>query len=134
MYDIFFTDANEVPVPPEEVRIRTFNVKPRSDGVRVDVHIELTPFQRRPNLELELIDQVGKKMSSLSVVEAIDPKMDFTMHLRNKSQGKHQLVVQVFYSDIDPAKPLNGANTSAGEMLNKAKKLVDQRLESFNID
>jgi hypothetical protein len=133
MSDIFFTDSSEAPVPPEEVRIRTLTVNPRSDGVRVDVHVELTPFQRRPNLELELRDLSGKKLSSLSVVEAIDPIMDFTMHLRSKSQGKYYLAIQVFYSDIDPATPPLGDQASAGEMLSKTKKPVDQRQESFTI-
>lgn len=128
MSDIFFTDASEVPVPPEEVRIRALEDAPRPDGIRIDVHLELTPFQLRPNLELTLTDASGRQVSTFSVVEAIDPKMDFTMHLRvPEASGRYSLSVQVFYSDVESNAPANGGEKSAGEILKKAKTIVDQR-------
>jgi hypothetical protein len=126
--DVFFTDSSEAPVPPEEVRLRTLDASLRPDGVRVDVHLELTPFQERPNLELSLANAEGRDLASLSVVEAIDPKMDFTMHLRQPdTEGTYNLKVQVFYSDVEANAPSNGSQSSAGEILKKSKTIVDQR-------
>jgi hypothetical protein len=133
--DIFFTDASEAPVPRNEVRIRVLDVSPRRDGVRVDVHMELTPFQQRPNIEVAIANGDGQQVAALSVIEAIDPKMDFTMHLREgKPAGDYSLSALVFYSDVEASAPANGGEQSAAEILNKARQIVDQRKVAFKID
>lgn len=134
MSDVFFTDASEAPVPPGEVRIRALQAAPRRDGVRVDVHLELTPFQRRPNIEVAIANAAGREVAALSVIEAIDPKMDFTMHLREpKPAGRYELNVHVFYSDVEGNAPANGGQSPAGEILQKARNIVDQRQLEFEI-
>jgi hypothetical protein len=134
MSDIFFTDASEAPVPPDEVRIRALDVSPRRDGVRVDVHLELTPFQVRPNIEVAIKNGEGREVAALSVVEAIDPKMDFTMHLRESNPaGAYTLSALVFYADVEANAPANGGQSTAGEILKKAKQAVDQREARFEI-
>ncbi len=134
MSDIFFTDASEAPVPSAEVRIRALDASSRRDGVRVDVHLELTPFQQRPNIEVAITNAGGRQVAALSVIEAIDPKMDFTMHLREPNpEGSYQLSVHVFYSDVESNAPANGGQGSASEILKKAKQLVDQRDLKFEI-
>jgi hypothetical protein len=50
--DIFFADPSEVPLPPNEVRIRELNVEPWPDGNRLRVYLEVDPFQKRPNADL----------------------------------------------------------------------------------
>lgn len=132
MSDIFFTDSSEAPVPPEEVRIREFTAVPRPDGRRVDVHAALTPFQKRPNLDLTITDAEGEEAAALSVVEAIDPKMDFTMHLRGPQVGGwYAAELRVFYSDIK--EPGTDGESSAGEILRKTRKIVDQRKFEFEV-
>ncbi len=138
--DIFFTDASEAPLLPAEVRIRTLDADPRPDGVRVDVRLELTPFLQRPNIEVSVTNATGREVTSLSVVEAIEPKMDFTMHLRERETGgRYKLAVQVFYADVESKAPPNGVlsssggQPSAGEILKKAKQIVDQRELHFEI-
>ncbi len=134
MSDIFFAESSEAPVPLAEVRIRAVDAKPRPDGVRVDVHLELTPFQQRPNIEVVITSAAGRQVAALSVIEAIDPKMDFTMHVREPdSAGSHILTVHVFYSDVESTAPTNGGQYSAGEILKKAKQVVDQRDLQFEI-
>lgn len=128
MSEIFFTDASEAPVPPAEVRIRALDAIPRPDRVRVDIHLELTPFQRRPNIEVDIANAAGRQVAALSVIEAIDPKMDFTMHLREADPtGSHRLTVHVFYSDVEANTPPSSGLNSASEILKKARQLVDQR-------
>jgi hypothetical protein len=134
MSDIFWTDASEAPVPPDEVRIRQFSAAPRRDGTRIDVAAELTPFQKRPNLEVSIHNAAGNEVAALSVVEAIDPKMDFTMHLREtKTGGSYRVAILVFYADVEQQQAANGSATSAGEILHKARHIVDQREVSFEI-
>ena len=133
--DIFFTSASEAPVPPTEVRVRVLDVAPRPDGVRVNVHMELTPFQQRPNIEVAIHNADARVVAALSVVEAIDPKMDFTMHLReSKPTGSYTLSAFVFYSDVEANAPANDVQQSAGEILNNARQVVDQRKVAFKID
>jgi hypothetical protein len=133
--DIFFTDASEAPVPPDEVRIRELTAVPRRDGARIDVAFALTPFQRRPNIEVTIVNPEGREVSALSIVEAIDAKMNFTMHIREANPGGHyQLELRVFYADVEAHAATNGSSTSAGEILGKAKQVVDQRQLSFEVN
>lgn len=80
--EIFFHDPDDVPLPPEEVRIRTFQAEPYPDGRRVRVRLELTPFQVRPNAEIQITDAAGEEIAGLSVIETVDPRLEFTVHLR----------------------------------------------------
>jgi hypothetical protein len=131
MSDIFFTDAGEAPVPPDEVRIRELDAKPRPDGRRVRVHTALTPFQKRPNIEVLIHNAGGSEVAAVSVVEAIDPAMDFTMHLREaQTGGRYTLSMNVSYADVEAAQD---SAPSAGEMLGKVRRIIDQRQVSFEI-
>ena len=134
MQDIFFTNSDEVPVPPAEVRIRELEAAPRADGVRIEVRTEITPFLERPNLEVSIRNEAGDEVSTLSVVEAVDPKMDFTMHLRERQTGgEYRLTMRVFYADIEGHQPAEGEERPAGEILEGASQVVDQREVRFEI-
>ncbi|MEX2143293.1 MAG: hypothetical protein WD740_01750 [Anaerolineales bacterium] len=134
MTDLFFSNIDEAPVPPGEVRIRELAAEPRRDRARIDVSFALTPFQKRPNLELLICDEAGREMAALSVVEAIDPKMDFTMHLRQAETGGHYtLELLVFYADVEAHATTNGGQPSASEILSKARQVVDRRTIEFEI-
>lgn len=133
MSDIFFTNTDEIPLPPGEVRIRELAANPRPDGVRIKVHLALTPFQQRPNIEVSIRNDQGRDVSSLSIVEAIDPAMDFTMHLREaKTGGRYALEALVFYADVE-AQGENGGQRSAGQLLEQARRVVDRREVEFEI-
>ncbi|MBE0409226.1 MAG: hypothetical protein IBX69_05770 [Anaerolineales bacterium] len=100
--DIFFHDPSDVPVPPKEVRIRQFQVNPWSDGKRVSVYLELSPFQQNPNGEIKVINADGDEVASLSIIETIDPKNEFTIHLRRaETKGEYTVTVNIFYVDPD---------------------------------
>src|SRR4030042_6775942 len=62
--DIFFQDPNEVRLPPEEVRLSEMHVTPLADGNRVKVYLELTPFIKRPNIEVIITSVSGKEAAT----------------------------------------------------------------------
>lgn len=102
MTDIFFTDPDEVPLPPQEVRILLFKVEPNPDGRRVVVHFQLTPFQEKPNIEISIHDTDDIGVAQLNVVEAIENRMDFTVYLRNENtSGEYTAYMRVIYSNLD---------------------------------
>lgn len=134
MSDIFFTDASEAPVPPEEVRIRALEAEPRRDGRRVSVHTAMTPFQQRPNLELRITNAAGDEVASVSVVEAIEAQMDFTMHLREaQTGGDYTLSMQVFYVDLEGQAAAEGEEADSKRILEQASQTVDSRAIEFHI-
>lgn len=96
--DIFFQEPNEIPLPPEEVRILEFTANPYPDGHRVRIYLEITPFQKRPSLEVVVLDAHGAQASTVSIIETISRKMEFTMHLRQvETAGQYTLTADVFY-------------------------------------
>lgn len=132
MSDIFFTEAGEAPVPPNEVRIRELEAQPRPDGVRIQVRIDITPFQKRPNVEAVVVNEAGQPLATVSVVEAIDPIMEFVMHLRQpRTPGRYTLKARVFYADIEAQQTESPLESSSGELLNNAKEIVHEHAIDF---
>lgn len=132
MSDIFFTEAGEAPVPPNEVRIRELEAQPRPDGVRIQVRIDITPFQKRPNVEAIVVNEAGQPLATVSVVEAIDPIMEFVMHLRQpRTPGRYTLKARVFYADIEAQQTESPLESSSGELLNNAKEIVHEHAIDF---
>jgi hypothetical protein len=68
----------------------------------VVLHFKLTAFQQKPNIEINIHNQKGEEAASLNVVEAIEPQMDFTVHLRQEETGGvYKANMHVFYSSLD---------------------------------
>ena len=96
--DINFHDTSDIPLPPEEVRIRELRAEPLPDQRRVRIFIEITPFQQKPNLEIKILSESGREAASLSIIEAIDYKMQFTVHLKDGStSGEYIASLDVYY-------------------------------------
>jgi hypothetical protein len=101
--DIFFQDPTEVPLPPEEVRIRELRAQSYPDGQRVRVYLEVDPFQRRPSADLVIRDSSGTEAATTSIVESMYRKMEITMHLRHPEPGAvYCLSVVVFFVPQPP--------------------------------
>jgi hypothetical protein len=99
--DMFFADPTEIPLPPDEVRIRELKADVYPDGRRVRVYLETDPFQRRPNADLFILDSQGNELSSTSVIESMLRKMEMTMHLRRAVSGELTLEAVLFYAKIE---------------------------------
>ncbi len=90
-------ESSETPVPPEEMRIRSVDVHPYSDGRRLRISLELTPFQVSPDIDVVAKDVHGDELASASIIGAIANHMSLTLHLRKElvsNQGHLQVVLK----------------------------------------
>jgi len=101
--DIFFQDPTEVPLPPDEVRIRALRAATYPDGQRVRVYLEVDPSQQRPSADLAIRDSAGNEVTNTSIVESMYRKMELTMHLRRPQPGEpYTLRAIVFFVQQPP--------------------------------
>jgi len=93
-------DPDQVPLPPENVRIRAVNVEPYPDGRRLRLEIELTPFQMPPNLEVWIENVEGERIAHTNIIGTTIPQMKLTMHLKGKNVvGVHRLWLLLSYEE-----------------------------------
>ncbi|HEY3312979.1 MAG TPA: hypothetical protein VGK00_15165 [Anaerolineales bacterium] len=95
-------EAGQVPLPPQEMRFFEVKVEPVMDEgpLRLRVYVETTAFQKRPYLEVTLFDKHGDEIASASIIEPMQRKNVFTMHVRGKQQsGKFSLLARLFYPE-----------------------------------
>ena len=133
--DIFFQDPTDIPLPPDEVRIRELRAEPYPDGRRVRVFLEITPFQQKPNCEISVMDENGDVVASLSIIESIDAKMDFTVHLKvEEPLGIFDVSADIYYYEDDETENAEDIKP-AGEthQLPSKLNLVDQQKTTFDI-
>ena len=87
-------------LPPEQVRFSELHVEPWPDGRRVRVHITITPFQKRPNLEARIVNKDEEETASISIIETMENKMVFTMHIRGPiDEDPFTLQVRLSYEE-----------------------------------
>ena len=125
--DIFFQDPSEVPLPPEEVRIRDIFAEPWPDGRRVRVFLEVDPFQKRPSAELVISNDKGEEVAQTSIVEALTRKMELNMHLSEPNPAGTYTLKIILYYDKTPAEDLDI------EQERPAPDIVDQGAFEFII-
>jgi hypothetical protein len=97
--DFFFPEDHLDRATPEETRITLLKAEPYPDGRRLHVNIEMTPFQKRPHLEVVLSNGRGDEVASASVVEPLTWKIEFTMHLRGELENPYTLDAKLYYPD-----------------------------------
>ncbi len=103
--DFFFPEDNLTRATPEETRIKSLSAEPYPDGYRTHVNIEVTPFQKRPHIEVVLTDADGNEIGSTTIVEPLTWKMEFTMHIRGELNNPYTLEAKLFYPDGPSADP-----------------------------
>ena len=126
--DIFFSDPSEIPLPREEVRILSLKADLYPEGKRIRIVIELTPFLDKPSGDIVVLDGCGHHLAEASFIEAIVPKFEMTLHLRNglSVSGGNTVVTTVFYhEDIDD----EGQDDQEPRL--PAKMVVDEAEASF---
>ena len=129
--DIFFDNPNDTPVPPDEVRIRSLKATPFEDHRRVAVDFEITPFTEKPNIEMVVTNAEGRVAATFSVLEVIENRMSFTLHLREPNpSGDYTLKMLVFYTDLTA---LEDEETPIKDMLLDTKKVVVEHEVVFSI-
>lgn len=103
--DLFFPEDHLQRATPEETGITSLTAEPYPDGYRLRVNIEITPFQKRPHLEVTLSDADGEEIASSSIIEPLSWKMEFTMHIRGELRNPYTLEARLFYPDGPQAEP-----------------------------
>ncbi len=124
--EAFFRDPNEPVYPPSEVRIKELRAEPRADGQRVRVFLHITAFEKRPNGEVRVLNANGEELASANFIEALSPRMEFTLHLRGEVLNPHRLQARVFY--------LSEENQSENQVeIEDALIVVDQAQIDFEV-
>ena len=103
--DFFFPEDNLNRMTPEETRITDLSAEPYPDGYRVRVNVQITPFQKRPHVEVTLKDATGNEIASTSIVEPMSWKLEFTMHIRGELNNPYTLDAKLYYPDGPNAEP-----------------------------
>ncbi len=67
----------------DKVRFNQLGLYVHEDGRRIAVGFDITPFQERPSIELSMKNSDGIESTSLTIIEAIEPQFNITMHLRD---------------------------------------------------
>ena len=86
-------------------RITSLSAEPYSDGYRLRVNIEMTPFQKRPHLEVTLKDANEEEVASSSIVEPMSWKIEFTMHIRGELNNPYTVTAKLYYPDGPSCEP-----------------------------
>jgi len=93
-------NPDQVPLPSEEVRIRSVEVEPYPDRRRLRIEIELTLFQKPPNLEVWVENAQGERIAHTNIIGAMTSQMTLTMHLRGENiVGVHTLLLLLSYEE-----------------------------------
>ena len=107
--DFFFPEDGLQRAAPAETRITKLHAEPYPDGERVRVELEMTPFESRPHIEVNLVDSAGEEVATASIVEPMAWKLEFTLHLRGASHGPFQLEARLYYPEGPQAAPVTTA-------------------------
>ena len=103
--DFFLPEDHLQRMTPEETRIISLTAQPYPDGYRLRVNIEMTPFQKRPHLEVMLNDANGQEVASSSIVEPLSWKIEFTMHIRGELNNPYTLEARLYYPEGPSPEP-----------------------------
>lgn len=104
--DFFFPEDNLIRAVPEETRITALTAEPYPDGRRLRVNLEITPFQKRPHIEVALTNADGDEVASTSIVEPLSWKIEFTMHIRGELRNPYKLSARLYYPEGPSTEPL----------------------------
>ncbi len=96
-FQFFFDDPNDPKRPPDEVEVRELRAEVLSHH-RVRVYLVLSPYEQRPHIEIDILNPAGHSVGHLSIVEPLNPRMDFVLYLREEApQGRYRVVASVQY-------------------------------------
>jgi len=92
---------------PEETKIIQLSAQPYPDGYRLRVDMEITPFQKRPYIEVTLCDADGDEVASTNIVEPLSWKLEFTLHIRGELNNPYTLSARLYYPDGPEKEPIH---------------------------
>jgi hypothetical protein len=86
----------------DEVRLNELGLFVYEDRRRVAVGFDLTPFLERPSILVRVTNAGGEEVASLSVIEAMQPNFNLTLHLRDKgARDPYEVEAIIYYLSED---------------------------------
>ncbi len=101
--EFFLTNPDVERLAPVDTRLLDLRAQPYPDGKRLQITLELTPFQQKPYLELTLTDSSGEVVATTTVVEPVSWWLDLTLHIRKHvatTGGVYKLAVMLSFPDL----------------------------------
>ena len=100
--EFFINDPNINRYSPAETHLLDLRANPDLDGKRLRVALDLTPFQQRPIIELDLTDSTGNEVASASIIEPVGWKLELTLHIRKAgpTNGIYELAASLSYPEL----------------------------------
>jgi hypothetical protein len=100
--EFLFADPGIERLSPDKTRILVLQATPDPDGKRLKVFLELTPFQQRPTIEIDLTGPDGEPVASTSIIEPMQWKLELTLHIRGAAPipGAYTLQARLFYPEL----------------------------------
>lgn len=99
----FYDDSANVPKPRHLIKVERLEAAPYPDQTRLRVSLETSPFTPadRPNVTLTAFGPEGEALSSLTVIETLQSKIDLTLHLKqlNPEAGEYTLRADLYFED-----------------------------------
>ena len=84
--EFFTAEQNVEKVPPSEMRFINLQAQPSTDGGKVRIVLEITPFQQSPFIDIVVHDSHDSVIGTTSIIEPASWKMEVTLHLRNSPE------------------------------------------------
>jgi hypothetical protein len=98
----FYDDPHGELRPREEVRFNQIGLFVYEDKKRVALGFDIMPFAERPSIQVTVKDSEGAEAANLSVIEALQPNFNITIHLRDGSPiGEYHLEAILYYLEED---------------------------------
>jgi hypothetical protein len=98
----FYDDPERRGNAREDVRLKQLGLYVYEDGRRVAIGFNLTPFAERPSIDVTATNSAGQIASSMTVIEALSPNFNLTMHLRDQEPTEtYEIEAVVYYKDED---------------------------------
>ena len=105
MPELSFFSEEQQPLPREKVALESVALEPYPDGRRVRVSMHITPFgpDDRPNLHISVRNPEDVEVATMNVVEALERKIELTVHLRGTeiNDGIYPVIVELFYNPAE---------------------------------
>jgi hypothetical protein len=99
----FQIDPNVERLLPADTRLINLRAVPSSDGKRLKIGLDMTPFQQKPYLDLILTGPSGDTLATTSIVEPVGWNLELNLHIRKSPSnlsGKCKLTVVISYPDL----------------------------------
>jgi len=99
----FLPDPEDVLFPPVDTRLVDLQAEPYPDGKRIRVVLDLTPFQQKTYIDLDLKDSTGVIATTTNIVEPAVNKLELTLHIDRPPSGataQYTLSAAVYYPDL----------------------------------